>query len=124
MTDPSPSAETLFDLLQNRHRRYALYSLDGNEDTVVTLSELTEEVLDWERRMNAGKESTAELETRIRVSLHHTHLPKMAEAGLVEYDSRSETVRKENAPSVVAFMDEHQDEVPHLRSLFCTSATS
>ncbi|WP_276300533.1 DUF7344 domain-containing protein [Halorussus lipolyticus] len=125
MTETHLSATTMFDLLKDRRRRYLLYALDQDPDPVVTLDELTRKVLDWEGRMNAGVgEVTAELETQIRVSLHHNHLPKMASIGLLEYDAQSKTVRKRSSPSVVAFMESHQDEVPHLRSLFCTSATS
>lgn len=124
MTEVQLSAETLFSLLQNRHRRYLLYSLQQNDESVVTLDELTRRILDWEQRMDAGGDPTDELKTRIRISLHHTHLPKISEAGLVEYDPHSETVRKRDAPSVTASMEKHQDEVPHLRSLFCTSKTS
>lgn len=125
MTDTQLSAETLFDLLQNRQRRYLLYSLDQSPDSVVALDELVGRVLDWEQAMNAGvEEKTAELETQIRVSLHHNHLPRMAEAGLIEYDSRSETVRKRDTPSASAVLEAHRDEAPHLRSLFGTSVTS
>lgn len=124
MTDARLSAETLFDLLVDRRRRYLLYSLDQSPDAVTSLDELTGRVLDWERRMDAGNEPTAELERQVRISLHHTHLPKISEAGLVEYDSRSETVRKRDVPSVAALVEDHQDEIPFLRSLLCTSVTS
>ena len=123
MTSTQLSAETLFDLLQNRQRRYLLYTLDRSTDSTLALAELTERVLDWERRLNGEAEaSTAESKLRLRISLHHNHLPKLAEVGLVEYDARSEMVRKEDNIPVAALLEAHQNEVPHLRSLFFSSA--
>lgn len=125
MTQKLLSADTLFDLLKNRRRRYLLYALNESTSAVVTLDELTGRILEWERRMNAGVEApTAELKERIRISLHHVHLPKVSESGLIEYDYRSKTIHKETMPSAAAFLDDLQDEVPHLRSLFQMSATS
>lgn len=123
MANPELSMDALFDLLTDRRRRYLLYCLDQKVDAVVTVDELTAMLLDWERRMNAGtEEETADLERRIRIALHHRHLPKLADAGLVEYDPRSQTVRKRGSASAVAFGQETRDEVPYLQSLFCTAA--
>ncbi|MFB6103249.1 MAG: ArsR family transcriptional regulator [Haloplanus sp.] len=47
--------------------------------------------------------STAEYDDRVerwRVSLHHTRLPKLAEAGLIEYDSETNTVDYPATPDV------------------------
>lgn len=124
MTDPHLSVDTLFELLKNRRRRYLLYALDQNADSVVTLDELTALVLDWEQRTNGGLERPFdELESQIRIELHHNHLPKIAEFDLVEYDPRSETVRNRGVPSIFSFVEESHEEVPHLRSLFAMSAT-
>ena len=39
-------------------------------------------------------DSVADLDTdEVAFSLYHTHLPKLADNGLVEYDMRSRTVR-------------------------------
>ena len=125
MTDPQLSVDTLLDLLRNRRRRYLLYCLDQKVDSVVTVDELTAMLLDWEHRMNAGAEAgSPDSKRRIRIELHHSHLPKLADLGVVEFDSRSKTIRKRDAPSVVAFAEESHDEVPHLRSLLGASATS
>jgi len=47
--------------------------------------------------------------------LRHSHLPKLEDAGLVEYDSRSETVRYWSQPSLEELLEhvrhkEHQSE--------------
>jgi len=124
MNGPLLTVDTLFELLQHERRRYLLYCLDQNADEVVSLDELTAMLLDWERQMDDGsRESIDGSERRVRTELHHNHLPKFEEAGLVEYDARSKTVRNSDGSLVASVLDEGKEEVPHLRALFCRSVT-
>lgn len=51
----------------------------------------------------AGR-GNSEADTRdVAVRLHHTHLPKLAEAGVLEYDSDDGTVEPTDAPDVPLF---------------------
>ncbi len=78
--------DDLFEVLADSHRRRVLAYLADTDDDVAAFSELIEHVADD----SAGESTDNE---RLAVSLHHTHLPKLADAGVVEYDPRSEVVR-------------------------------
>lgn len=122
MTDPLLSVDTVFELLQNERRRYLLYCLDQDADEVVSVDELTAMILDRERQLSDGAgASNDSSERRVRSSLHHNHLPRLEDVGLIEYDPRSETVRNSDGSFVASVLDEGKEEAPHLRTLFCTS---
>lgn len=75
--------DELFEVLADGHRRRLLEYLEDAEDDVAALPELVDHVAD----------ESADDRERVAVTLHHSHLPKLAEADIVEYDARSETVR-------------------------------
>lgn len=68
---PSITPDTAFDLLRAPRRRYVLHYLHEHADSA-TVSELA----DWIAR----HEPDADTE-RIEISLHHSHLPKLEDAG-------------------------------------------
>lgn len=106
--------DRLLNLLTDRRRRFTLYYLRETDADVVTLDEVTDHVATWEAEW---KGSTGETRKRICTSLHHNHLPRLAEAGLIEYDARSQTVRNRPEPSLTGWLQPHQAELPHLRAL-------
>uniref|UniRef100_UPI002F26081E DUF7344 domain-containing protein n=1 Tax=Natronorarus salvus TaxID=3117733 RepID=UPI002F26081E len=61
--------------------------LDGPGEPV-SLDTLVEDVAEWE----AGFDDRTPDPYRIRLQLVHHHLPKLEEAGFIEYDERRETV--------------------------------
>jgi hypothetical protein len=76
--DMSPVRERIdrsCDLLRNALRRHVIYAL--RENGPATADELAEAVV------SAG---VSDCRDRVLTSLVHTHLPKLAEAGVVEYD--------------------------------------
>ncbi|SIR86928.1 hypothetical protein SAMN05421858_4195 [Haladaptatus litoreus] len=81
------SAETslnaLFEIFANQHRRYTLHHLSNMDGVTATVSALIETLAQF---------STTSCK-RLRIQLHHCHLPKMAAYNLIEYDSRSQTIR-------------------------------
>ena len=89
--------DSLFELLANRHRRRLLAYLVETDDGVATFSELIDHV--------AGVDSEDADEREVAISIHHTHLPKLADEGVVEYDDRSETVRYRGGPLVADWLD-------------------
>ena len=87
LNDSSGITADLFDVLSNPYRRYVLSYLQGVDDHVVELSELVEWVLTQEA------DGRTEQRDSVSIALHHVHLPKLAEYGLIEYDARSNTIR-------------------------------
>jgi len=81
---PELSRDLVFDVLKNRRRRYALHYL-RRADGSVELSELAEQVAAWENDTTVGAISAAERK-RVYTALYQSHLPKLDEAGIVEYN--------------------------------------
>lgn len=71
--------DTLFDVLASERRRRALQYLAATE-TTVPLTELANHV--------AAVESGGDHQ-QVTIDLHHRHLPKLAEEGLVSYDAEA-----------------------------------
>jgi hypothetical protein len=78
-----------YDILSNERRRFVLSYL-SRVDGPVELGELAEEIGRWE----TGSESLSRKERkRVYVSLYQTHIPRLADAGVIEYDSETGLVR-------------------------------
>ncbi|QLG29061.1 hypothetical protein HUG10_16660 [Halorarum halophilum] len=80
-------------LLAAEHRRIALDILEGRT-APVELEELAVGVVGRENGPRAADVETVE---RVAIMLHHVHLPKMAEFGVVDYDP--DTNRVESCPA-------------------------
>jgi DNA-binding transcriptional ArsR family regulator len=85
------SQDEVFEVLKSPRRRYALYYLrqEGGE---TQLSDLTEQVAAWENETTPAALST-EQRKRVYISLYQTHLPKLDEANIVDYDRDEGIVR-------------------------------
>ncbi|MFC7079893.1 ArsR/SmtB family transcription factor [Halorussus caseinilyticus] len=81
--------DTVFRALAHPLRREVLGLLSRREDDVAELSELAELLRD----VREGR-----TDEQLRVALHHNHLPILREAGLIEYDARTGTVRYRASP--------------------------
>lgn len=79
------SQDVVFDLLSNRRRRFVLHYL-LREDRPVSIQELSKQVAMWEFDAEA-EELTDQEEKRIYVALYQTHIPKLEDAGVIDYDS-------------------------------------
>ena len=88
----SPPSTDVFDVLSNRRRQYALYHLKRRPDNRASLVELSRWVAAWEQGANP-EELTYEDRKSAHTSLSQFHLPKMREAGLVEFDPDDGLVR-------------------------------
>lgn len=110
------SIDVLFDVLSDKRRQCVLKSLMAH-DREMAFPDLAEDVASLENdpprtevpeRVGRHRSEVSRDRTRrITTSLHHVHVPKMAEAGVVEYDSERNTVRA----SVSA------DQVEHILAL-------
>lgn len=116
--------DRLLALLANHRRRYALYYLHGVETRVVTLDELADRLQRWELEWDRRAEPTsAGHRERIRLTLHHEHLPRLADANLLDYDAHSRTVRNREERAVADLVRTDSMELPHLRALFRPPST-
>lgn len=80
--------DRLYGVLTAERRRRLLFYLHRKDGDVASCTELVDYLVVDEA------ESVADLDTdEVAISLYHTHLPKLADAGLIEYDERSRTVR-------------------------------
>lgn len=84
------SQDLVFDVLSSPRRRYVLYYL-REHDGSVELSELSSQVAAWENETPV-EELTDQERKRVYVSLYQTHIPKLNDVGLVEYDQQSGVV--------------------------------
>ncbi|ELZ05876.1 DUF7344 domain-containing protein [Natrialba asiatica] len=99
------SLEVVFGLLANQRRRYVLMCLIDHSEAIA-LADLAEDVA---VRGNKGAitEISKEKVRTIHTSLYHTHIPKLVEAGAVEYDQDRDLVRT----------SETSERVQHLLSI-------
>ena len=92
----SDGVDTAMKLLAHRHRRSVLQYLEDGDGSA-TLTELAVEVAAREAATEPnvisdhGDVSPRERRTA-RITLHHTHIPKLAAADVIDYDSKTETV--------------------------------
>jgi len=82
--EPTLSKGEIFGVLQNRRRRYVLQYLKRFGGPV-GLGELATQVAAWEYR-TPTEEVGADQRKRVYTTLQQTHLGKMADAGIIEYD--------------------------------------
>jgi DNA-binding transcriptional ArsR family regulator len=83
--EPADDVSAAFDLLSDARRRGVLYAAERGEQT--TVEELADQIASW--LDDAEGDSCG---SSVRLSLIHTHLPKLADAGVVEYDRERGTV--------------------------------
>lgn len=85
----SLSQDRIFDLLSNPRRRFVLQYLSSRSEAV-PLRELADEVARWE----TGETTlSSQQRKRVYVSLYQTHIPRLHDAGVLEYDAESGEVR-------------------------------
>ncbi|PCR89141.1 DUF7344 domain-containing protein [Natrinema ejinorense] len=102
--DERLSKDVIFELLKNRRRREVLAYLLEADDTV-TLGELAEQIAAWENDLEVNALSSDQRK-RVYVALYQTHLPKMDDAGIVEYDQdRGLISLSDNADLLMMYLD-------------------
>lgn len=89
------SQDDIFDLLSNPRRRFVINYL-LREDRPVGIQELSRELATWEFEVEP-EELTDQQEKRIYVALYQTHVPKLEEAGVVDYDADASLIELTDA---------------------------
>jgi len=100
----TPSFDVLFDLLAESRRRYALYALAGAEDGLSEVETLADDVAMWEARAE-DVSITDDRRTAIGEELREKHLPRLADAEVVDYDPRSDVVRYWRQPTLEEYLE-------------------
>ena len=83
--------DVVLDVLSNERRRYVIHKLKQQNGKPVSDGDLAERIAGWELEKPADELSYKERK-RVKNALRQFHLPKMEEAGFVEYDQRAGTV--------------------------------
>lgn len=93
----------VYEALDHPRRRYLCHTL--LEDDEWSLPELARTVAAWESDQPEDEVSEAE-QHRVYVSLYHSHVPKLADCGVVSFDADAETLSTaENAEPVQAALE-------------------
>lgn len=102
------SREEIFDVLSNERRRHALHYLKRHEDRRVDLGSLVDYIAARENDTDPGAVDYKQRK-RVYSALRQTHLPKLDECDLIEYDERRGEVRLEGVAREVQM---HLEYVP------------
>lgn len=78
-----------FDLLTHPYRRYVLYHL-RTKARDVGIETLAAAIADWDEA-HLGMERAISID-KIKTTLHHIHLPKLAEAGFITVDTTMNSI--------------------------------
>lgn len=85
--------DTLFEAMANRRARHVLSYIDSVSVDVLDLEDLADGVAEYEVEAGAATD-VEDCRRHVAVALHHNHLPKLDDAGIIDYDPRSKTLRK------------------------------
>ncbi len=112
-TDPQPELERddLFHLLQSGRRRAVLsYLLAQGEESYV-MRDIAEAIAAWENETTVEALSSTQRQ-RVYIALYQSHLPKLDEYGVIEYEQSRGTVVPTELASLFApyIEDEFEDE--------------
>lgn len=94
-------------LVSDKHRRAVIQHLRDESSLETTIDDLTRQLHGDPVSGNGGGQDRDQLAVR----LVHSHLPKLADYGVIEYDLRSGTVRYRPDEQVEALLDSLPNEV-------------
>lgn len=122
MGNRTVTLDRLFEVLTEQRRRYVLYYFNEHETAVATVDDLAAQLSTWEREWEDRTDQPPERHREnLRIDLHHVHLPDLADAGLIDYDARSQTARSHLDASLRETMMSDEHECPRLETLFSSS---
>jgi len=104
------SKDEAFELLNNPRRRYVLYLLDDAPEDGLEIGELASLVAAWEQDTPVA-DLTQQQRKRVYVSLYQTHVVRMEDLGVVEFDRDSGVVRlTERSERIRQFLPDRNEE--------------
>lgn len=81
--------DLVHDVLSNRRRRQILRLLEADPDQSATVPELASTIAAWEMDIDDPEAVSYDDRKSLQSTIYQHHAPKMATAGLVEFDKRS-----------------------------------
>lgn len=103
--DDQISRDEIFEVLSNPRRRCVLHYLKRKAGGRVGLRELVEHVAAWENDTVPSR-IDSDQRKRVYTALRQSHLPRLAKAGLVEYDrDRGDITLTEEARQVELYLE-------------------
>lgn len=99
--------EKAYEVLSNTRRRHVIHYL-LQRDGRVSLRDLSQQVAAWENGVDPD-DVTAQQRKRVYTALHQSHLPKLHETGIVDYDTDRGTIAPTDR---VADLRVYMDVVP------------
>lgn len=104
--DDEFGVDDVYHLLQNQRRRGVLRCLRG-ADEAVEMGDVAEQVAAWEHDTTV-RELTSSQRQRVYIALYQSHLPKLDEAGVVEYNqSRGHVTPTARIDRLTRYLDLH-----------------
>ncbi|KZN26106.1 hypothetical protein A4G99_22730 [Haladaptatus sp. R4] len=91
--------DQIYHLLQNERRRYVLRYLHGSDEQE-SMRDIAEQVAAWENNSTVQAITSSERQ-RVYIPLYQSHLPKLDEEGIIEYDQSRGTVEKTDMADVL-----------------------
>ncbi|WP_449421051.1 DUF7344 domain-containing protein [Salinadaptatus halalkaliphilus] len=82
------SSDTILSAVADEHRRAILNALNTSFEETLEYDVLVDHVADRVRDEDAKRESD-EHRQRVRIALRHTHLPKLEEARIIDYETET-----------------------------------
>ncbi len=92
VVDIEETLDEIYSALANKHRRHVL-SVMRREPTSIDVRELARQVTIQEACDNSKMVTEASIGD-VHVSLYDNHLPKLADLGIIEYDTGAEVVEE------------------------------
>lgn len=85
--------DSVCDAIADARRRAVCQYLAAADDGVVTLEEVTTHVDTEERADDDGQPTSRDCYHRTAAALHHVHLPRLADDGILEYSPERRLIR-------------------------------
>ncbi|WP_435157341.1 DUF7344 domain-containing protein [Haladaptatus sp. DFWS20] len=85
------SQDQVFEVLKSMRRRYAVHYL-RRENCTVDFADVTDHVAAWECNTTPA-DLLGKQRKRVYISLYQTHIPALADAGIIDYDPETGKIR-------------------------------
>ncbi|MFC6977247.1 ArsR family transcriptional regulator [Halomicroarcula sp. GCM10025709] len=103
----SASLNVMFDALRNPYRRRILVAISDHNPCEIT---------EFARNQIASVSEDEADPERLEVQLLHSHLPKLAEKGYIDWNPEAETIRRgpnfHDIAPLLQLLDDHAEKLP------------